>query len=229
MSLVCSEPGEWLPMRLVRATLVARRRVLRSLAGHRWLSPAILCLALACQSFAFGQQPSTARTAADRAAFARANEEVVRLAPDLLDDLPSAVKADLATRGCTVPQLEDGAISNVIRGRFTRADRVDIALLCSRDRVSSILVFRGGTTEEVDEFGSRPDAVYIRRWWTGTIGYARYLGVPDPKMIREYHEAHGGPQPPRLTHDAIEDHYYATASRVWYWHDGQWLRLTGAD
>src|SRR5262245_40328169 len=69
----------------------------------------------------------------------------VRLKPSVFPDLPVTVRRYLERRGCEVPQsFSDKTPHNVVRGRFTSATRMDIAVLCSKARVSTILVFRGG-------------------------------------------------------------------------------------
>jgi hypothetical protein len=63
----------------------------------------------------------------------------------------------------------------------------------------------------------------------GVIGFSRELGVADPKFIQEHHELYGGPKPPPLDHDGINDMFVGKASVVWYRYQGRWLQLTGAD
>lgn len=174
-------------------------------------------------------------------AFERADEETVRLAPDAFDNLPVEIQHELTARGCTVPQTyfaeypqvsEDLEQDNVIRGNFTQAGQTDIAVLCSRKRVSSILVFRRGAAAEVDELASEPDSRYLQGIGNGRIGFSRLLGVATPEYIRSCYEAlkeHGVPEPPPLDHEGIEDNFLEKASNIWYWHDGKWLGLAGAD
>jgi hypothetical protein len=50
-----------------------------------------------------------------------------------------------------------------------------------------------------------------------------------PEYLRGQPRRHGGALLPAVTHDGIEDLFVETGSSVWYWHDGQWFRLTGAD
>ena len=167
------------------------------------------------------------------AEFERADEETVRLAPDAFENLPAAVEEELTARGCTIPQIFEGVEqSNVIRGHFTQADQTDIAVLCSRERVSSILVFRGGSAKEVAELASEPDARYLQGIGNGEIGFSRVLGVAGPEYIRSCYEAfeqYGVPEPPPLDHDGIEDYFSGKASTIWYWYGGKWLALAGAD
>ena len=166
--------------------------------------------------------------------FDRADEETVRLPPDAFDDLPGAVQEELTVRGCTIPQPFHRGLekSNVVRGHFTQADQTDIAVLCSRERVSSILVFRGGSVREVEELASKPDARYLQGIGNGEIGFSRALGVASPEYIRRCYEAfkeYGVPEPPPLDHEGIDDYFVGKASGIWYWYGGKWLRLAGAD
>ena len=194
-----------------------------------------------CVSLVFVVGYSQGQDTHTLAEFERADEETVRLAPDAFENLPADVQEELAARGCTIPQtfyarfpeiFENVEQSNVIRGRFTQADQTDIAVLCSRERVSSILVFRGGSAEEVDELASKADARYLQGIGNGEIGFSRALGVASPKYIRSCFEAlehYGVPEPPPLDHDGIDDYFSEKASTIWYWYGGEWLALAGAD
>jgi len=44
-----------------------------------------------------------------------------------------------------------------------------------------------------------------------------------------HHELYGGPKPPPLHHDGINDMFVGKASVVWYRYQGRWLQRTGAD
>lgn len=183
-----------------------------------------LCLALVMFEGALAGQ-------ADRATdWDRADEATIRLQPSELKELPGPIQNELERRGCTIPQVHSGAEpGNVVRGRFTSPDQVDVAVLCSRDRVSSILVFRGESVTSVAELAPQPDRNYLQGIGGGRIGFSRALGAADPQYIQEHYEAYGGPRPPPLNQDGINDIFMEKASVVWYWHEGQWLQLTGAD
>src|SRR5262245_35348723 len=86
----------------------------------------------------------------------RADPVTVRLEPDVFSMLPVAVRSDLKKRTCTIPQpFTSGRPQNVIRGRFFTTAGADWAVLCSRDRISSILVYRGGSADSVVELNSQ--------------------------------------------------------------------------
>jgi hypothetical protein len=48
-------------------------------------------------------------------------------------------------------------------------------------------------------------------------------------LIRQHHEPFGGMKPPPLTHAGINDAFVGKASVVWYWPEGKWRELTGAN
>lgn len=160
----------------------------------------------------------------------RADLMTARLSPTAFGSLPGALQAELQRRGCTVPQaFTGGPPHNVIQGRFLNASQLDWVVLCSRNRRSSILVFWGGSPTTVSELAERPDRDYLQMTGHGTIGFSRALGVATPQYIREHHENFGGPKPPPLDHDGIDDIFVEKGSAVWYRHGNQWLQLTGAD
>jgi hypothetical protein len=159
-----------------------------------------------------------------------ANAATVRLQPSAFETLPVAVREYLERRRCAIPQsVFAKAPHNVVRGRFTSPARTDIAVLCSVDRVSTVLVFRGSATADVSELARQPDAEFLQVVSPGVVGYSRSVSVADARYIREHHAAFGGPEPPPLDHDGINDAFVEKGSVVWYWHRGRWLRLPGAD
>jgi hypothetical protein len=154
----------------------------------------------------------------------------VRLDADRFVHLPARLRRELKRRGCTIPQtFLGGAPHNVISGQFRSAKDVDWAVLCSRDRRSSILVFWGGSPDAVEELSSARDVGSLQTTGAGGICYSRMIGVATPAYIRRMHRAFGGPTPPPLQHDGINDATVEKGSTVLYRHQGRWLRLTGMD
>jgi hypothetical protein len=163
------------------------------------------------------------------ARFERADAETVRLLPNDSDDLPPVVIQELNRRGCTIPQAFTQRVrGNVIRGSFTTPEQLDLAVLCSRERVSSILVFRNSSVESVDELAPIPDINYLQEVGRGEIGYSRALSAADREHILR-HNSGNSPVNARLDHNGIEDHFLEKGSTIWYWHEGEWLELPGAD
>jgi hypothetical protein len=44
-----------------------------------------------------------------------------------------------------------------------------------------------------------------------------------------HYRAYGGPKPPPIDHQGIDDAFLEKASVTFYFHKGNWLQLTGAD
>lgn len=85
----------------------------------------------------------------------------MRLSPDVFAELTEALRADLRRRGCTIPQVRTGMRDNVIHGYFTKPNQTDTAVLCSREHVSSILVFRNDSISDVADFAPVPDENFM--------------------------------------------------------------------
>jgi hypothetical protein len=163
-------------------------------------------------------------------AWAEADRATRRLDPSEFTELPRTIRTELHRRGCLIPQpFGNGHRQNVIRGSFTQAGQVDWAILCSQRLSSTILIFRNGDSDVPAEFARRPDAGFLQVVQPNRIGFSRALGVASVEYIREHHARYGGPEPPALTHAGINDMFVEKASVVWYWHQGKWLQLTGAN
>ena len=159
-----------------------------------------------------------------------ADRATKRLSPSVFVNLPRAIRTDLERRGCTIPQSVTATNpENVIKGRFTSPTQTDWAVLCSRSQTSSILVFRRGSVAAVVEIASEPDVNSLQVIGEGRIGYSRALGVADVSYIRDHYRRYGGPKPPPLNHDGINDIFIEKGSLVWYWDGARWRKLTGAD
>jgi hypothetical protein len=163
--------------------------------------------------------------------FEKANAETIRLKPADFPELPTAVHADLEQRGCTVPQafIHRGAPANVVRGRFMSATPTDVAVLCSRARRSTILVYRGGAAPAAAELAPLPDATFLQVVdGAGSIGFSRSLSAASPDHIRR-HSADRTAAVSAIDHDGIEDAFLEKGSSIWYWSRGRWSQLPGAD
>ncbi len=153
-----------------------------------------------------------------------------RLSPSSFPQLPAAIVSDLNRRRCTIPQADgESRPHNVIRGSFIRKGQIDWAVLCSRDGESSILVFRAGSAEVVSQLAKGSDKTWLQTVGDGKIGYSRMIKSADGPYIVGHHEAFGGPKPPPIDHEGIEDAFQGKASIILCYYRGKWLRLTGAD
>ncbi len=168
-----------------------------------------------------------------------ADEEIVRLAPAAFEEVPPAIRKALSDQGCSIPQTwgntGPGSIPppydrphNVVSGEFMEAGRTQWAALCSRNRSSAIVVIdKNGRIRA--ELASAPDRSYLQGIGGEKIGYSRALSPAGADYILSVYQAYGGPKPPPIDHQGIDDAFLEKASTVHYFHEGMWLRLTGAD
>ena len=165
----------------------------------------------------------------------RADLETKRLAPAAFSNLPLDIRRDLERRECTIPQpFGTRDPQNVITGAFTRLGDTDWAILCSVRRVSTILIYREGSVQNVDQIARSTDHSFLQvvdydPGGKPIAGYSRALGVADAKHILTHHRDFGGPKPPPIDHDGIEDSFVEKGSSIFYWHRGRWLTLAGMD
>jgi hypothetical protein len=155
--------------------------------------------------------------------------EVRRLEPDAFAELPPAVVSELRRRGCQIPQPPASAPVNVIRGEFFAAGSRDWAVLCSARRSVSVLVFPEGSAAGVRELAAFAEDTHIQDFGRGVMEYSRGITPVGRDYILEHYQAHGGPAPPPIDHQGINDAFLEKASVVHYFYQGKWLGLTGAD
>ena len=181
----------------------------------------VACIAACCPA----QIPITPQRAWDVA-----DRDVVRLSPAHFRELPTNLVAELQRRGCTIPQVPmvDG-LHNVINGEFAKPGQTDWAVLCSVNRISSILVFWNGSEKNPAEVERGKDIDLLQGWGDDKIVYSRKISPVGNGYIMEHYAAYGGEKPPPLDHKGVDDAFYGKASVVRYFNRGKWLRLTGAD
>lgn len=144
--------------------------------------------------------------------------------------MPSGVAAVLQSRHCTIPQPDkDGAARNVIKGEFFRKGQKGWGVLCSSGGKSSILVFRNDNDSTPDEIAESTDNRFIIDTWQGGKVYSREISAVDHELILRHYRAYDGPKPAPIDHNGIDDAFLEKASITWYWHNGKWVQLQGAD
>ena len=157
---------------------------------------------------------------------------VHRLAPRAFPALPPSIVADLESRDCTVPQtyfLPEP--HNVIHGEFRRPGQHDWAVLCSKSGSSTILVYWAGSPSDVEALADpSSDTRWMQYIVDDRVGFSRLIAsVAKSGIIAGYEAYREGPKPPPIDHNGISDAFAEKASTVFYWYDGEWLRLAGSD
>jgi hypothetical protein len=160
-----------------------------------------------------------------------ANEQATRLDPSKFKDLPQEIINNLKERKCTVPQTwHIKTPHNVVSGEYSKKGQKDWAILCSINRVSSILIFWNGSTRNVAEIAKSDDLDYFQGVDSNNeMGFSRVIDTVDKKYIIDHYNSYGGVKPPQIDHEGINDTFAEKASYVLYLHRGKWLELQGAD
>ena len=118
---------------------------------------------------------------------------------------------------------------NVIKGEFAKPGQTDWAVLCSVGRVSSILIFWNASESNPGRIAEAKDIDRLQGAEGDKIVYSREITPVGKAAIMKYHAGFGGPQPPPIDHQGIDDAFVGKASLVNYFYRGKWLELTGAD
>jgi hypothetical protein len=184
--------------------------------------------------------------------FDEAERRIVRLSPTAFPELPRNVVRELQRRGCTIPQTPyTKRPQNVIKGEFAKPGQTDWAVLCSVNQtpwllsfwsdphyVSSILVFWNGSEKNPAEIAPKEDRNYLQGITDNEIGFSRIIGTAGKDFILHHNDsAYGAPNAPpaykkldlRIDHQGIDDSFAEKGSETWYFNDGKWARLMGAD
>lgn len=165
----------------------------------------------------------------DQQRWARAEREI-RLTPQTFLGLPALVSRYLQRNGYTIPQsYERQQPHNAVRGHFDTDAALDWAVLGSRGGSSEILVFWAGSAARVTRLARQTDAGYLQTVGYDRIGYSRNISVVGQKYILDHYRAYGGPKPPPIRRDAIDDAFVEKASSVYYFDGTRWHELQGAD
>jgi hypothetical protein len=154
-----------------------------------------------------------------------AQDQVRNLKPFDFRELPPKVREALDSSSCTIPQppstpSSNPHLQNVIRGEFQQKGEFQWAVLCQRpDRGVSVLVF--------GDSGQKPAVAATftadqHACWTLITAVGKHF-------INEHHRTYGGRKPPPIDHQGIDYGICEKASVVYYYYQGHWLELAGAD
>jgi hypothetical protein len=155
---------------------------------------------------------------------------IQRLPLEAFPELPAAVAGVLRARGCTVPQpFPEGAPLNVVRGEFFAKGEAGWAVLCSVNNSTALLAFRNDRDTSPDTLATSDDLHYVQELGGDQIGYSRQIAAVGREFIMDHYRAYGGAEPPPIDHQGIDDAFLEKASITWYFYQGKWLQLQGAD
>src|SRR5687767_3020949 len=162
--------------------------------------------------------------------FEEAVSKIRRLPVASFRELPPTVARVLSARNCTVPQPWPAASPrNVVRGEFFAKGEAGWAVLCSVNNSTALLAFRHDRDTNPETVNTSEDLHYLQGIGGDMIGYSREIMAAGGDLIMRRYRAYGGPAPPLIDHQGIDDAFLEKASVTWYFHNGRWLRPQGAD
>jgi len=104
-------------------------------------------------------------------------------------------------------------------------------VLCSVKGISTILVFWNGSENNPAAIATGGEDIgYLQGDGGGQWGYSRSIepmGIAD--IVRYHDPDHLGDPLPPIDHQGINDQDNGKAFLVWYYYDGQWLKVAGGD
>ena len=103
------------------------------------------------------------------------------------------------------------------------------AALCSVNNSTALLAFRNDHDKYPVSVVTSKDRDYLQDLGGDNIVYSREITTVGRAFIMSHYRAYGGPEPPPINHQAIDDAFLEKASNTWYFYRGKWLRLQGAD
>ena len=198
----------------------------RRASWWRWLiATELVCVAAAALAPCFAQSQDDLKRR-----FEEAEKRIVHIRPEAFPALPGSIVRELQRRGCGIPQeAMTKTPHNVIRGEFAKRGQTDVAVLCSVNGVSTILVFWNGSVRNVAAIGPGEDRGYLQTVTATDIGFSRAIQPVGKNFIMRHYREYGGPKPPPIDHQGIDDAFVGKASVTWYFHAGKWMCLSGAD
>ncbi len=216
-----------------RAAGLAERYFLRAEALDPSLDRETILPQLDQQAIARARQAERDAMQSAREWEARAEEARVRLRRlpgEAFPGLPAEVAGVLRARSCTVPQPSlDGSPRNAIRGEFFATGESGWAVLCSVGNSTSLLAFRNDRDTNPDTVTTNDDRNFVQFLDGGGVVYSREITVADRDFMVRHYRIYGGPEPPPIDHQGIDDAFLEKASVAWYFHQGEWLQLPGSD
>ena len=138
--------------------------------------------------------------------------EFTLLAPSSVPELSHEIISTLEADKCLIPKWKY-EFGGVTVGEFAAEGQKDIAVICHYGEKAEIRIFWGGPITCESRINS----------------YGEFISTVDEEYILDQYANYGGPKPPAITHQAINDHIVEKASLVKYCEDGNWIELSGSD
>ncbi len=159
-----------------------------------------------------------------------AKSKVLRVAPEAFDSLPNHLVKHLKLLECLIPQSQKTTVPhNVIAARLDEDATQDIAVLCSRNGKSAVLVFWSADATRQSLATEWSDDLNWLQTGDGRIEYSRAISVANSERIIEKNPDLADKTHQYSDYAGVEDGFMGKASQIYLWNGKSWLSLRGAD
>ncbi len=173
-------------------------------------------------------QTSVAQTT--RNSWDAADSLIVRLQPSAFRILPAAVVRYLEASGYTIPQCRcDTTPNNVVTGRFSDDGTTGWAVLASKKRISTILIFMHASDTTPARVGEMADRSFLQSLGNAAVGFSRLIRIVGKASREKVNRQRATPASTLFHHDGIEDSFVEKGSVRYYFDKGTWTSLPGED
>ena len=162
--------------------------------------------------------------------FLRADSLVRRLPPSAFPQLPEPIRTTLDDGGFTIPQsFGDTLPHNVVMGEFRKHGEHGWAVLASKNRVSSILIFWNESGTDTTHLSRAADYGYLQSMGDLGIAFSRSISAVRLNIDTDCIDFEPHERPTEIDHDAIEDGFLSKASTAFYFNNGRWFSCATGD
>ncbi len=160
-----------------------------------------------------------------------ATESVIRIKPAEYSlsphcpKMPKQVVRYLEEQNCTIPQsYRVKNHHNAFEGEFLREGQHDWVVLCSRNKISSILIFPDSTPSEIQQIAQIPDNEFIQPIdEKGNLGFIRFIDKPNKFLLAKRHN--NSDESIEFTHNGIGTLTLNRKFIVYYFHNDMFIVL----
>ena len=162
-------------------------------------------------------------------------KNIVYLSPSDFKELPKSIVKYLENNKCKIPQpffYKSGQKKyNVIKGNFYSKNQYDWAVMCSKNHISKIIIFKSASTKKIDILKEFKDVTGLQELGSGKMEFSLDISVISKKDMVDYngYKSEELEEPLKIEHDGIVFAFEEKGSSVYYNRKGKWIELPGSD
>jgi hypothetical protein len=153
------------------------------------------------------------------------------LTPADFPALSRSVRHGIASQGCEIPQSSSEATPhNIIRGQFAHTGQYDWAVVCSKNKSSTVLVFWGGQARCSKKVWGPYQDQEVKRGIDQALNTVTQYFIRIKTLSSASFGKRGSTHlPVQPSHDILEFIWPQVGSSTHYCSAGKWIQLSYAD